>query len=72
MFVTSLVSFLLPTLFVSRMRQQSEHVDPMQEFRISPALNAFGAAAMAIERRLVAAGVSLPAGGSLLVVARRS
>jgi len=54
------------------MRQQSEHVDPMQEFRISPALNAFGAAAMAIERRLVAAGVSLPAGGSLLVVARRS
>jgi len=72
MFVTSFVSFLLPTLFASRMRQQSEHVDPMQEFRISPALNVFGAAAMASERRLIAAGVSLPAGGSLLVVARRS
>jgi SAM-dependent methyltransferase len=71
MFVTSFVSFLLPMLFVSRMRQRSDDVDPMQEFRISPALNAVAAATMASERLLIAAGISLPAGGSLLLVARR-
>jgi len=72
LFATSFVSFLLPALFLSRMRQQSAHVDPMQEFRISPAANALGRTTMAIERRIIAAGVSLPAGGSVLLVARRA
>jgi len=72
LFATSFVSFLLPALFLSRMRQRSERVDPMQEFRISPAVNAFGRTTMALEQRVIAAGVSLPAGGSLLLVARRA
>ena len=72
LYASSFVSFLLPALFLSRMRQRSERVDPMQEFRISPAANAFGRTAMAFERRLITAGVSLPAGGSLLLVARRA
>jgi SAM-dependent methyltransferase len=72
LFVTSFVSFLLPALFLSRMTQQSEVVDPLQEFRISPAVNAFGRMTMAIERRCIVSGISLPAGGSLLVVARRA
>jgi hypothetical protein len=61
----------LPALFLSRMRQQDETVDPLQEFRISPAVNAFGRTTMAVERWLIKAGVSLSAGGSLLIVARR-
>ena len=71
LFATSFVSLLLPALLLSRMRQQNETVDPLQEFRISPAVNAFGRTMMAVERRLIRYGVSLPAGGSLLVVARR-
>ena len=69
---TSFVSFLLPALFLSRMKQRHERVDPLQEFQISPAVNGFGGAVMAIERHLIAAGVSFPAGGSLLLVARRA
>ena len=71
LFATSFVSLLLPALLLSRMRQQNETVDPLQEFRIPPAVNAFGRTMMAVERRLIRYGVSLPAGGSLLVVARR-
>jgi SAM-dependent methyltransferase len=70
-FATSFVSLLLPALFLSRMTQGGETVDPMQEFRISAPVNAFGRAMMALERRVITAGASLPAGGSLLVVARR-
>ena len=66
------VSLLLPALFLPRMRQQHETVDPVQEFRISPAVNAFGRTMMAVERQLIRAGASLPAGGSLLLVARRA
>jgi SAM-dependent methyltransferase len=72
LFATSFVSFLLPALFLSRVRQQDETVDPLQEFRISPAVNAFGRTMMAVERQLIRAGMSLPAGGSLLLVARRA
>jgi ubiquinone/menaquinone biosynthesis C-methylase UbiE len=70
-FATSFVSLLLPALFLSRVTQRGDVVDPMQEFRISPAVNTLGRAMMALERRVITAGVSLPAGGSLLVVARR-
>jgi SAM-dependent methyltransferase len=71
-FATSFVTLLLPALFLSRMGQQGDTVDPLQEFRISPAVNAFGRTMMAVERQLIRAGVSLPAGGSLLLVARRA
>ena len=72
LFATSFVSLLLPALFLSRITQQSEVVDPLQEFRISPAINGCARAVMAIERRLITAGVSFPAGGSLLLVAHRA
>jgi len=72
LFATSFVSFLLPALLLSRMTEQSEVVDPLREFRISPAVNTFGRITMAVERRFIVSGVSLPAGGSLLLVARRA
>jgi SAM-dependent methyltransferase len=69
--VTSFVSLLLPALWLSRLLQRNQPVDPMQEFRVSETVNAVGGAVMAVERRLIEAGVSMPAGGSLLLVARR-
>ena len=72
LFATSFVSFLLPALLLSRLTQQSQVVDPLQEFRIPRAVNTFGRLTMAIERRFIVSGISLPAGGSLLLVARRA
>jgi hypothetical protein len=43
----------------------------MAEFRTSAAANIVGGVAMQLDRALIAAGVSLPAGGSLLAIARR-
>jgi SAM-dependent methyltransferase len=70
-FVTSFVSLLLPALLLSRAFQRRGTVDPLKEFRIAPATNHIAGLLMAVERRLISAGVSLPAGGSLLLVARR-
>jgi SAM-dependent methyltransferase len=71
--VTSFVTFALPLMAVSRLRARGEQTtyDPRQEhddaLRINPLLDALAAADFALIRR----GVSLPAGGSLLAVARR-
>jgi SAM-dependent methyltransferase len=70
-FVTSFVSLLLPALLLSRSAQKGKTVDPMQEFRIAPAANRFAGWVMTAERALITAGLPLPAGGSLLLVARR-
>lgn len=72
LFVTSFVSFLLPALLLSRLTQQSDVVDPLQEFRIPHAVNTVGRITMALERRVIVSGISLPAGGSLLLVGRRA
>lgn len=70
--VTSFVSLLLPLLVLSRRRQRKRGtVDPMAEFRISSPLNLLLRKAMDFEQRLIKGGFSFPAGGSLLVVARR-
>ena len=68
---TSFVSLLLPAVALSRWRGRGRECDPAREFRL-PGLvqRAFGAA-MTAERRLIGAGVSFPAGSSLLVIARR-
>jgi ubiquinone/menaquinone biosynthesis C-methylase UbiE len=70
-YVTSFVTLLLPAVMASRLTQGDVPVDPMREFHISPVLNRMGAAVMAIEHRLIAAGLSFGVGSSLLVVARK-
>lgn len=72
-FVTSFVSFLLPLMVLSRLRQRrgNEARDPLDELRLHPTLNAFFSAVMQMEFRLIRNGVQLPAGGSLLAVARK-
>jgi len=70
--VTSFVTIALPAMFVARMvEQRSDTYDPMSEFAIPPLLNRALEQLASVERMLIRAGVSLPAGGSLLVAARR-
>jgi SAM-dependent methyltransferase len=71
--MTSFVSLLLPLLIVSRAKQQllREKVEDASEFKISPLMNAALERALDAERAAIRSGLSLPAGGSLLLVARR-
>jgi len=55
---------------LARRRRQVE-ADPYAEFRISPTVNRLLEWVLALERGLIRAGVSFPAGGSLLLVARK-
>ena len=69
--VTSFVSLLLPAMLASRALQRGKPVDPAAEFRASARVNRLGTAVMALERRMIRSGMSFPAGGSLLMVAKR-
>lgn len=72
--VTSFVTLALPLMAASRVADRKravEDYDPMNEFRIDRRVNAVLEASLAAERAIVRAGVSLPAGGSLLLVGRR-
>jgi SAM-dependent methyltransferase len=69
--VTSFVSLLLAPMVVSRLVNRKSEPDHFAEFKISPVLNRAFDWVMALERTLLRTGVSLPAGGSLLLVARK-
>jgi SAM-dependent methyltransferase len=68
---SSFVSLLLPLLFGSRLRQKAgtADYDPLAELRLPRWLNAALETVLDVERWLIRGGVSLPAGGSLLLVA---
>jgi SAM-dependent methyltransferase len=72
--MTSFVTLLLPLMFASRLAQRAPaaNYDPLSELRIAPWLNWTLEKTLDLERCLIRAGLNLPAGGSLLVVARRS
>lgn len=72
--MSSFVSLLLPAMMLSRLgrRKAAVEADPYAEFRMSPAVNRALEWVLALERGLIRAGVSFPAGGSLLVVARKA
>jgi SAM-dependent methyltransferase len=73
--MTSFVSLLLPMMFASRRRMRAPTpdgaVDAMGDLRQPRAVNMALGAVMALERALIRHGLSFPAGGSLLVVARK-
>ncbi len=70
--VNSFVSLLFPVLLLKRLfPRRGRPVSTVAELAISPRLNSVFGAVMKAERRLIARGVGLPFGGSLLVVARR-
>jgi len=68
--LTSFVTVLLPAMMASRLvaRRQREF-QPDREFRTARSVRAPLAATMRAEEALIALGVSLPVGGSLLAVA---
>ena len=68
---TSFVSFLLPAMWLARRRERDGMDEVEAELALPPLANAIGAATLGVERALIRLGVDLPAGGSLLVVARR-
>lgn len=69
---TSFVSLLLPLMMVARMRRtDSGPFDALAELRIGDGLNGVLQRIMDLERGFITRGVALPAGGSLLAVARR-
>jgi SAM-dependent methyltransferase len=70
--VTSFISLVLPFMICSRMkRNSSRDFQLWREFEISRPLNAVLTNILAVERALVERGVSFPAGGSLLLIAKR-
>jgi SAM-dependent methyltransferase len=70
---TSFMTFTLPAQIASRLRKQDlATLNPAAEMRLNPAVNGILGALCRIERTAIAAGVSWPVGGSLLVVARRT
>lgn len=73
--MTSFVSLLLPLMWLVRVnyngRAPGAQRDVMSEFNIGRALNRGLTEVMRIERGLIRAGISFPAGGSLLLAARK-
>ena len=73
--MTSFVSMLLPTLVAARLRTRGRRTDvgfdAMDELRQPRAVNSALEAVMTLERSLIRRGLSFPAGGSLLLVARK-
>lgn len=71
---TSFVTLLLPILFVSRIlkrRTNETDYDALAEFRIPALLNRLLGYCLSLERILIKAGVNLPCGGSLLLIAKK-
>lgn len=70
--ITSFVSSLLPLLVASRaIRRMARSYDCEAEYRMPRVLDRTFELLLDGERRLIRAGVSVPAGGSLFAVARR-
>ncbi len=70
--ITSFVSLLLPLLIISRFKQRlcGEELDT-SEVRAGYLVNATLERVLDVERSTIRAGLSLPVGGSLLLVARK-
>ncbi|MBC7293248.1 MAG: class I SAM-dependent methyltransferase, partial [Thermoleophilia bacterium] len=72
--VTSFVSLLLPLMILSRFmqRKHAQTGNSIDEgFRISKPINKLLGWVLGLERRAIRLGLSFPAGGSLLLVARK-
>ena len=70
---TSFVSLLLPLMMIARRRRHtaSGEFDPLEELRIGGILNSSLKAVLDFEIVLIRAGLSLPLGGSLMLIAMK-
>lgn len=71
--VTSFVSLLLPLMLLSRLQQRrpNPNYDATSELRIRGWMNAFFENMLRLELTMIQFGISFPAGGSLLLVAKK-
>jgi SAM-dependent methyltransferase len=70
-YCTSFVSLLLPLMAFQRLLSRNQNYIPDDEFKISPLLNAALYIVMQFEVVLLRLGLRFPAGGSLLLLARK-
>jgi len=70
-YCSSFVCLLLPLMAWQRLSNQDQSRNPDAEFRISPLLNASLYLVMQLELALLRLGLRFPAGGSLLLLARK-
>jgi SAM-dependent methyltransferase len=69
---TSFVSLPLPAMLLSRRRaRRGRKFDPYAEFRLGRSVNRMLEIILDLERGLIRAGLSLPVGGSRLIVAKK-
>lgn len=77
-FVTSFTFFLLPVMYLARLRRHSVKVEDLtkeqinSEVSLSGWMNSLFTIIMRLDEALIKVGISLPCGGSLFVVARKS
>ncbi len=71
--MTSFVSLLLPLMYLARHRKQlvDKSFDPLTELRIDGLMNAVLKTVLNFEVSLIRAGLSLPVGGSLVLIAMK-
>jgi len=71
--MTSFVSLLFPVMYLARRRKREggKKFDPADELRIGGITNAMLKAVLDIEIALIRAGIYLPAGGSLVMIASK-
>ena len=69
--MTSFVSFLLPAMWLARLRKREGMAEVEAELDLPDFANAIGHATAKLESLLVRHGIDLPVGGSLLAVARK-
>jgi len=70
-YCSSFVCLLLPVMALQRILLRTRQFDPDSEFKINPLLNKFLYLVMQLEFALMMFGLRFPAGGSLLLVARK-
>nr|WP_315595042.1 hypothetical protein [uncultured Cupriavidus sp.] len=72
-YVSSFMSLLLPAMVASRLTRHSRPTDGVDAgFRIGKIANAAFGTVCEVERHLLRAGMRLPVGGSLVLVAKKS
>ncbi len=70
-YCTSFVSLLLPLMALQRLSSRNKNYNPNDEFKINTLLNAALYLIMQLELTLLRLGLRFPAGGSLLLLARK-
>ncbi len=69
---TSFIFLLFPIMMLSRLLTKRAPTDPMSELRLGKMSNMIFEAVMKLEEALIGLNLSLPFGGSLLMVARKA